>query len=82
MAADVENFGISQVLTTIQFDCYLGFCGQQVHPHSALAVEWNGQFCVIAEALRVTSYDQEREISIKSSPGREHRQKNTPLPAL
>ena len=29
------RLGNSQVLTTIQFDCYLGFCAQQVHLHSA-----------------------------------------------
>ena len=28
------RLGISQVFTTIQFDCYLGFCAQQVHFHS------------------------------------------------
>src|SRR6516225_1365231 len=43
------SLGISQVLTTIQFDCYLGFCAQQVHFHSAPAVERNGQFCIEPE---------------------------------
>jgi hypothetical protein len=34
-ADHVVRLGNSQVLTTIQFDCYLGFCAQQVHLHSA-----------------------------------------------
>ena len=31
------RLGVSRVLTTIQFDCYLGFCAQPVHLHSAPA---------------------------------------------